>query len=90
VVVLNGHHAPRRTSKTDHLASGPVGESGLSVPLLVGERVATNGELHLLGRIRHHGPDALRVRVVRDLAFDRAVRGLPARGELPGTITTES
>ncbi|QFU86743.1 hypothetical protein [Amycolatopsis sp. YIM 10] len=36
-------------------------------PRLVDERVATNGEHHMLERIHHHGPDTQRVRVVRDL-----------------------
>ncbi|GAB3000830.1 MULTISPECIES: hypothetical protein [Amycolatopsis] len=39
----------------------------MTAPRLVNERVATNGEYHLLERIYHHGPDMLRVRVVRNL-----------------------
>ncbi|SFB53293.1 hypothetical protein SAMN05216266_11712 [Amycolatopsis marina] len=39
----------------------------MSAPRLVDERIATNGEHHLLERCYHHGPDTLRVRVVRDL-----------------------
>ncbi len=39
----------------------------MTAPRLVNERVATNGEHHVLERIHHHGPDTLRVRVVRDL-----------------------
>lgn len=48
----------------------------MTAPRLVNERVATNGEHHLLERIHHHGPDTLRVQVVRDLhsaARSRAV-----------------
>ncbi|WP_020663102.1 hypothetical protein [Amycolatopsis benzoatilytica] len=48
----------------------------MTAPRLVNERVATNGEHHMLERIHHHGPDTLRVRVVRDLhsaARSRAV-----------------
>lgn len=39
----------------------------MTAPRLVNERVATNGEHHLLERTHHHGPDTLRVQVVRDL-----------------------
>ncbi|QWF81035.1 hypothetical protein [Amycolatopsis sp. CA-230715] len=48
-------------------------------PRLVDERVATNGEHHLLERTLHNGPGTLRVRVARDLhsaARSRAVTEL--------------
>lgn len=38
----------------------------MTAPRFVDERVATNGEHHMLERIYHHGPDTLRVQVVRD------------------------
>ncbi len=51
----------------------------MTAPRYVDERIATNGEHHLLERVYHHGPDTLRVRVVRDLHSAERSRAVTER-----------
>ncbi|VVJ22695.1 Uncharacterised protein [Amycolatopsis camponoti] len=51
----------------------------MTAPRFVDERVATNGEHHMLERLYHHGPDTLRVQVVRDLHSAARSRAITER-----------